>query len=96
MRGPCRSVRCCWSTTSSTSGATEALRKRYGRVAVWTGAGAGAGNAALVAAGGVAINEPEQLLDIPAVHGAASQGDTQLAFSLEPPVPPSARPPGDR
>ena len=45
------------------AGATEALNRRFGRVAVWSGAGAGPGNAALVAAGGVPIERLEQLID---------------------------------
>ena len=35
------------------SGAEEALRKRYGRVAVWRGAGEGSGNAALERMGAI-------------------------------------------
>jgi predicted Rossmann fold nucleotide-binding protein DprA/Smf involved in DNA uptake len=38
-------------------GATEALRRGFGRVAVWTGAGAGPGNAALVERGGEAVDD---------------------------------------
>ena len=39
------------------AGATEALRRRFGAVAVWSGAGAGPGNAALVARGGLAVDD---------------------------------------
>jgi predicted Rossmann fold nucleotide-binding protein DprA/Smf involved in DNA uptake len=46
------------------AGATEALNRRFGRVAVWSGAGAGPGNAALVTAGGIPIERPEQLMDV--------------------------------
>lgn len=38
-------------------GATEALRRGFGSVAVWTGAGAGPGNAALVERGGWAVDD---------------------------------------
>jgi predicted Rossmann fold nucleotide-binding protein DprA/Smf involved in DNA uptake len=41
------------------SGATEALEKRYGRVAVWMGPEAGPGNAALVAKGATPIYDLE-------------------------------------
>ena len=46
------------------SGATEALEKDFGRVAVWMGGGAGAGNEALVEAGGVPISEPEAVVGL--------------------------------
>ena len=49
------------------AGASEALRKGYGRVAVWTGAGGGPGNAPLVAAGGFPVEQPEAILDLDAV-----------------------------
>lgn len=43
------------------SGAEEALRKRYGRVAVWRGAGEGSGNAALERMGATALRSPDDL-----------------------------------
>jgi predicted Rossmann fold nucleotide-binding protein DprA/Smf involved in DNA uptake len=46
------------------AGATEALRKRYGRVAVWIGPGAGPGNAPLVEAGGAPIDRAEDVLNL--------------------------------
>jgi predicted Rossmann fold nucleotide-binding protein DprA/Smf involved in DNA uptake len=46
------------------AGATEAIRKRYGRVAVWIGPGAGPGNAALVKAGAAPIKRAEDLLNL--------------------------------
>ncbi len=46
------------------AGATEALRKRYGRVAVWVGPGAGPGNIPLVKAGGAPIDLAEDVLKV--------------------------------
>jgi predicted Rossmann fold nucleotide-binding protein DprA/Smf involved in DNA uptake len=46
------------------AGATEALRKQYGRVAVWVGPGAGPGNAPLVKAGGAPIDRAEDVLNV--------------------------------
>lgn len=46
------------------AGATEALSKRYGRVAVWRGAGEGPGNATLEKQGAVPITNPDDLDDI--------------------------------
>ena len=43
------------------AGATEALERGYGRVAVWMGPGAGPGNAALVAKGATAIHNIDDL-----------------------------------
>ena len=42
-------------------GAVEAIRRRYGRVAVWRGEGEGPGNAALVARGGIAVTSMDEL-----------------------------------
>lgn len=71
------------------SGATEALKRGYGRVAVWMGAGAGAGNGALVEAGGVPISHPEAILDLdprePRRDDAA--GQMALEFDVGPPAP---------
>jgi predicted Rossmann fold nucleotide-binding protein DprA/Smf involved in DNA uptake len=50
------------------AGATEALGKKYGHVAVWTGEGAGPGNDALVKAGGTAIERPEAILSLDTVE----------------------------
>ena len=49
-------------------GAREAMRRRFGRVAVWIGDGAGPGNAKLVEQGGVAVSELDQLLKVEAVE----------------------------
>ncbi len=50
------------------SGATEALKKGYGRVAVWMGAGGGPGNEALAKAGGVPVEEPEAVFGLGAIE----------------------------
>ncbi|MCP3934225.1 MAG: hypothetical protein GY708_02510 [Actinomycetia bacterium] len=39
------------------AGATEALRRRFGAVAIWTGEGSGEGNKALVDRGGIAVDD---------------------------------------
>jgi predicted Rossmann fold nucleotide-binding protein DprA/Smf involved in DNA uptake len=46
------------------AGATEAIRKRYGRVAVWVGDGAGPGNFPLVEAGAAPIDRADAILDV--------------------------------
>lgn len=46
------------------SGAEEALRRRYGRVAVWRGAGEGSGNARLERMGAVALRSLDDLAAI--------------------------------
>jgi predicted Rossmann fold nucleotide-binding protein DprA/Smf involved in DNA uptake len=51
-------------------GAREAMRRSFGRVAVWTGAGAGPGNSKLVELGGVAVSEVGEVLTIEAVESA--------------------------
>lgn len=45
-------------------GAREALRRGFGRVAVWTGEGAGRGNADLVRFGAVAVDDVAALFDL--------------------------------
>ena len=45
-------------------GAKEALRRDFGPVAVWSGNGAGPGNAALVALGGVAITDVDDVFEV--------------------------------
>lgn len=61
------------------AGAVEALRRGYGRVAVWMGAGAGPGNAALVARGGIAVGSVEEL------RGALDAAPADAAPDEEPP-----------
>lgn len=46
------------------AGATEALRRGFGPVAVWTGAGAGAGNGPLIERGAQPFAEPDELLAV--------------------------------
>lgn len=49
-------------------GAREAMRRSFGRVAVWTGEGAGPGNSKLVELGGVAVNEVGEVLAVETVE----------------------------
>jgi len=65
------------------SGATEALKKRYGRVAVWMGAGSGPGNDALVKVGGTPIDQPEAILDLDGVAPASAAEDSQMALTFD-------------
>ena len=67
------------------AGATEAIRKRFGRVAVWIGPGAGPGNAPLVKAGGAPIIRPEDLLDIDGLDQSDARA-AQLALTFDHPV----------
>lgn len=46
-------------------GAKEALRRRFGTVAVWDGEGAGPGNAPLIKLGGQAIRDVALVLELP-------------------------------
>lgn len=64
------------------AGATEALRKRYGQVAVWVGPGAGPGNTPLVKAGGLAIDRAEDVLDIDELEQSGS-GPAQMALGFD-------------
>jgi DNA processing protein len=65
------------------SGATEALRRRFGPVAVWIGAGAGPGNARLVERGALPFSVPGDLLRF-AREGfeQAADGGDQLKLRL--------------
>ncbi len=66
------------------AGATEALQKHYGRVAAWTGEGAGSGNAALIKRGAVPIASISDLL-ASAVSGACeptTPAHEQLGWAL--------------
>ena len=47
-------------------GAREAMRRNFGRVAVWMGGGSGPGNSKLVEAGGTAITDLHDLLEVEA------------------------------
>jgi predicted Rossmann fold nucleotide-binding protein DprA/Smf involved in DNA uptake len=63
------------------AGATEAIRKRYGRVAVWIGPGAGPGNTALVKAGGAPIKRAEDFLNLDE-KAPPRAAPTQMALSF--------------
>lgn len=66
------------------AGATEAIRKRYGRVAVWMGPGAGPGNAPLAKFGAVPIDRAEDLPNLDELdESAASPAQMTLAFNGE-------------
>lgn len=58
-------------------GATEALGRRYGAVAVWMGEGAGTGNSALAGLGGVPIHQVGEVLELPRTAVGASSGATK-------------------
>ncbi|MGH9277984.1 MAG: hypothetical protein ACRD12_07745, partial [Acidimicrobiales bacterium] len=66
------------------SGATEAIRKRYGRVGVWVGAGGGPGNQALVEAGGAPVAQPESVLELEAIAPAGDGDVSQMALGFKP------------
>ncbi len=65
------------------SGATEALKKGYGRVAVWMGEGGGPGNASLVKVGAVPIDRPEEILDLGPVEPGRAASTSQLTLTFE-------------
>lgn len=67
------------------SGATEAIKKNYGRVAVWMGAGGGPGNAALVTSGATPVEVPESVLDLDGLTpGSTNRAATdQMALTFE-------------
>jgi predicted Rossmann fold nucleotide-binding protein DprA/Smf involved in DNA uptake len=67
-------------TGGTWEGAKEALRRRFGPVDVWTGAGAGPGNADLVRAGGRATDDVEQLGQAPADSADVAESPTQRAL----------------
>lgn len=69
------------------AGASEAIKKGYGRVAVWTGAGGGPGNDALVAAGASPVAQPEAVLDLDAVGVRIAKSASQMALALD--LPPT-------
>lgn len=67
-------VVCSDSGTGGTwEGAKESLRRGFGPVAVWMGAGSGLGNAALVKLGATPITDLATLFDLPAQAASASQ-----------------------
>lgn len=72
------------------SGATEALKRQYGRVAVWRGRGEGAGNRRLEELGATPVRDVNEVISIePASDPAAgSASAAQLSFD----APPQAEP----
>ena len=58
-------VACDPGTGGTWEGAVESLRRGYGTVAVWTGTGAGPGNEALLARGGLSVGSTQELFDLP-------------------------------
>lgn len=63
------------------AGATEALRKGYGSVAVWVGPGAGPGNEALVEQGGTPVEDLEDILDLPPAEPRAEPGEQETTVA---------------
>ena len=61
-------------------GAREAMRRRFGRVAVWTGDGDGPGNSKLVELGGVAVREVGEMLTAQAVVSAPAPAKQPSLF----------------
>jgi predicted Rossmann fold nucleotide-binding protein DprA/Smf involved in DNA uptake len=55
------------------AGATEALSRRYGPVAVWTGPGRGPGNEAIIRRGATPLSDPSGLVGC--LQGNVPQGD---------------------
>ena len=68
------------------AGATEALKRRYGRVAVWTGEGGGPGNTALVDLGATPLEHVDHLdtspADEPLPGGTQTDADSQLRLGI--------------
>jgi predicted Rossmann fold nucleotide-binding protein DprA/Smf involved in DNA uptake len=61
-------------------GAREALRRGFGRVAVWVGEGAGLGNSKLIELGAVPISNVEQLLAIEPVEATPARARQASLF----------------
>jgi predicted Rossmann fold nucleotide-binding protein DprA/Smf involved in DNA uptake len=74
-------VVCAQSGSGGTwEGAREAMRRGFGRVAVWTGEGAGPGNAKLLELGGVGIGDVTELLEIEPVEASPVLPTTPSLF----------------
>ena len=72
------------------AGATEAIKKRYGRVAVWVGPGAGPGNAPLVRAGAAPVDCPDAVLDLEPISADDVAADQmELTFDRQQSIEPS-------
>jgi predicted Rossmann fold nucleotide-binding protein DprA/Smf involved in DNA uptake len=65
------------------SGATEAIRRSFAPVVVWTGDGAGEGNSRLVALGGTALDSIKALFPLPTRPDASTSALTQSQLPLE-------------
>ena len=63
------------------AGATEALERGYGTVAVWIGPGAGPGNASLVERGAIPVSDVSAVFEAPGAP-AAPAGSDQLRLGL--------------
>jgi predicted Rossmann fold nucleotide-binding protein DprA/Smf involved in DNA uptake len=61
-------------------GATEALRRGFGRVAVWTGDGAGPGNAELVGRGATPVDDFDALTRLDPVEPPATPASQPSLF----------------
>jgi predicted Rossmann fold nucleotide-binding protein DprA/Smf involved in DNA uptake len=64
------------------TGATEALKHGYGRIAVWLGDGAGLGNAALAELGAIGTSDLDALAGVASAQIATSSRDEQLGLHL--------------
>ncbi|MCU1360981.1 MAG: Rossmann fold nucleotide-binding protein involved in uptake-like protein, partial [Ilumatobacteraceae bacterium] len=61
-------------------GAREAMRRSFGQVAVWTGDGAGPGNAKLIELGGVGVSELRDVLKMEAAQSVRSGSEQPSLF----------------
>ncbi len=61
-------------------GAREALRRNFGRVGVWRGAGAGPGNGKLVEFGGAAVDDLDQLARLESIEPAPAPATQASLF----------------
>jgi predicted Rossmann fold nucleotide-binding protein DprA/Smf involved in DNA uptake len=64
------------------AGATEALKSSSAPVLVWTGQGAGPGNARLVELGAIPVDSLETLFPLPAIDTSPRSGTDQLALDV--------------
>jgi predicted Rossmann fold nucleotide-binding protein DprA/Smf involved in DNA uptake len=63
-------------------GALQALRRGFGPVAVWTGAGGGPGNERLVERGAIQVDHVESVLELPGPDAGAPHVPDQLRLGL--------------
>jgi predicted Rossmann fold nucleotide-binding protein DprA/Smf involved in DNA uptake len=69
-------------TGGTWEGAVESLRKEYAPVLVWTGAGAGPGNEALVRRGATGAGDVGTLFPLPRAERASGSSLTQLSLDV--------------